>query len=182
MDFPTSIPDRFAAGTTLEYRRSLAAFPCSDGWALTLYLAGPSTLEVEASVDGEEFVVRAEADDTTALLPGTYQWAEVVVHDTYGTKEAARGTVFVTPNIAEAEDGALSVWAETAVLLLEARISGRLTDGQDVESVQVLGRAVSLLPLREAVGLRRDLIREVIRKRDGGPKPVYFRFGGRVQA
>jgi hypothetical protein len=178
------MPRAIEAGTTVEYWRTLPGFPTSVvGASLKLHVAGAIALDaIDATVDGDAWKIRIEATATAGLTMGGYSWSERGYLDD-DVIPVARGRVIVYPDIAEADDGDFVSWAEAALSLVEARITGRLTPGQDAESIQILGRAVSLIPLSEVLALRRDLRREIAAQQTGGgPQPVVFRFSRGLEA
>lgn len=147
----SAIPESFAAGTTVRYRRRLSDYPAGSGWTLRLHLAGASVLAKTAAADGDDFVVTLAAEDTAgAFTPGLYKWVERVSKDGE-VYEVASGTVTVLPNLAEATEGSEQEWVERAIAALKAHIEGRLPAG--MESYQIAGRAVSKIPVKEAVAL-----------------------------
>jgi len=147
----SALPESFAAGTTVRYRRRLSDYSAGPGWMLKLHLAGASVLAKTAAADGDDFVVTLAAEDTAgAFAPGLYKWVERVSKDGE-VYEVASGTVTVLPNLAEATEGSEQEWVERAVAALKAHIEGRLPAG--MESYQIAGRAVSKIPVKEAVAL-----------------------------
>lgn len=151
-----NIPDQFAAGTTVRYRRRLAEYPPSSGWTLRLYLAGASVLAKTAAPDGEDFLVTIEASDTAGdFAAGLYKWVERVTGAGGEVYEVGRGTVTVLPNLADATEGSEQEWLERAVAMLRAHVEGRLPTG--MESYQIAGRVVAKMPIKEAIGLLTSL-------------------------
>lgn len=147
----SALPESFAAGTTVKYRRRFSDYPAGAGWTLKLHLASASVLARTAAADGDDFVVTITAEDTAgAFTPGLYKWVERVSKDGE-VYEVASGTVTVLPNLAEASEGSEQEWVERAIAALKAHIEGRLPAG--MESYQIAGRAVSKVPVKEAVAL-----------------------------
>ena len=152
----TALPESFAAGTTVTYRRQLSDYPASGGWTLKLYLAGASTLEKAAAADGDDHIVTLAAADTSgSFAAGLYKWAERVSHTDGRVYEVASGVVTVLPDLTTATDGGQQEWLERAITALKAHIEGRLPAG--MESYQIAGRAVSKIPVKEAVDLLTSL-------------------------
>jgi hypothetical protein len=179
----TELPSSFSAGTTVQYRRSLAEFPAPT-WTLKLYLAGKSVLSFTAAPSGSDHLVTIAASATdTELIPGVYQWVERVDNggggEVYDVSPVGM-VVTVTPNIATATAGSMQLWLEKAVELIEARIAGRVVDGAEAESFQIAGRAVSLIPFRELVGMLNILKSQLRAVRAGGQfsRKVLIRFVG----
>lgn len=171
----TSIPDRFSAGSTVKYVRSFAAYPTSDGWALTLYLAGKSSLSVAAVVANNQFEFTLTAAQTGSLQPGLYAWTERVskAGEVY---DAASGQLTVEVDLSNAGPGDAQTWAERTLALVEARIEDRLP--KDMESYQIAGRSVVNIPASELFKLRAQLRAEVARERNPGGfgQRITFRF------
>ena len=148
----SALPESFAAGTTVKYRRRLSDYPASAGWTLKLHLAGASVLAKTAAVDGDDFLVTIEANDTDGdFAAGLYKWVERVSNAGGEVYEVGRGTVTVLSNLAEASEGSEQEWVERAIAALKAHIEGRLPAG--MESYQIAGRVVAKMPIKEAVAL-----------------------------
>jgi len=174
----SAIPESFAAGTTVKYRKRFSDYPASAGWTLKLHLAGASVLAKTAAADGDDFVVTIAADDTaSAFAPGLYKWVERVSKDGE-VYEVASGTVTVLPNLAEATEGSEQEWVERAIAALKAHIEGRLPAG--MESYQIAGRAVSKMPVKEAVSLLATFESRLARLKnpDFVTRPVLVSFTG----
>jgi hypothetical protein len=181
MDPLSILPASFAAGETLKVKRAYSDFPAADGWVLTLYLAGASVRTYTADVVGSDHVFTlptGAAPGTSDLIPGSYTWEEraALGGEIYA---AARETIQVRPNIATAAAGDLLSVAEKELAILDAATSGRLTD--DMQSYQIAGRAVNLIPIKELEELRDKRRREVHARRNPSRfgTPVYANFGVR---
>lgn len=174
-----NLPDQFAAGTTVCYRRRLADFPASAGWTLKLHLAGASVLTQTAAADGDDFVVNITATDTDGdFAAGRYKWVERVSNAGGEVYEVGRGGVTVLPNLAEASDGSEQEWIERAIAMLRAHIEGRLPAG--MESYQIAGRVVAKMPIKEAVSLLSNLESRLSGLQNTGSftRPVLVSFTG----
>lgn len=160
-----ALPESFAAGTTVSYRRSLPDFPADDGWALALYLAGAGTLNVAGAPNGADFDVTLAAAATAPLPPGAYTWIERVskAGEVY---DVARGAVTVLADVATAAPGALQSWEERTLTVVQAAIDGQLTSG--MASYQIGNRAVSKIPMKDLLQLRVQLKAAIDRKARGG--------------
>ena len=175
----TNLPDQFAAGTTVSYRRRLVDFPASLGWTLRLHLAGASVLTGTAVADGDDFVVTIEASDTEGdFAAGLYKWVERVSGAGGEVYEVGRGTVTVLSNLAEATEGSEQEWIERAIAMLRAHIEGRLPAG--MESYQIAGRAVAKMPIKEAMSLLASLESRLAGLKNPGSftRPVLVSFTG----
>jgi len=84
----------------------------------------------------------------------------------------------VLPNLAEAAEGSEQEWIERAIAALRAHIEGRLPAG--MESYQIAGRAVSKMPIKEAVALLATLESRLARLRNPEfvTRPVLVSFTG----
>ncbi len=169
-----NLPDQFAAGTTVCYRRRLADFPPSVGWTLRLHLAGASVLAVTAVADGDDFLVTIEA--TATLAAGLYKWVERISNADGEVYEVGRGKVTVLADLADASEGCEQEWVERAIAMLRAHIEGRLPAG--MESYQIAGRVVAKMPIREAVSLLSSLESRLASLQNSGrfTRPVYVSF------
>ena len=175
----TALPDQFAAGTTVGYRRRLTDYPASAGWTLQVYLAGASVLTKTAVADGDDFLVTIEAVDTErGFAAGLYKWVERVSNAAGEVYEVGRGTVTILPNLAEATEGSQQEWIERAITVLRAHIEGRLPAG--MESYQIAGRVVAKMPIKEAVSLLSSLESRLagLRNPDFVTRPVLVSFTG----
>jgi len=174
-----NLPDQFAAGTTVRYRRRLVDFPASAGWTLRLHLAGASVLTVTAAADGDDFLVTIEASDTSIdFVAGHHKWVERVANAGGEVYEVGRGTVTVLPNLAEATEGSEQEWIERAIAMLRAHIEGRLPAG--MESYQIAGRVVAKMSIKDAVSLLSSLESRLAGLRNPGfvTRPVLVSFTG----
>jgi hypothetical protein len=178
---PSTEPSEFAAGETVQWRRSYGEFLPSAGWLLKYYFAGPDIFTVApAQVNGEWLATIAPAT-TAAKKAGTYRWtayAELVDGGgaTTERRRVAAGTVLLTVNVTTAIAGDLVPFAEQALPIIEAAIKGRLT--VDQQSFQIDGTAVMNIPILELKRLRGQLRAELWRKRNPGKvgQPVQLRF------
>jgi hypothetical protein len=172
----SALPDCFAAGTTVSYRRSLSEYPATAGWELRLYLAGVSVLSELAAADGADHVVTLTAAETAPLGAGTYTWEERVSQGSE-VHTVASGTVVVEPDIATATAGDLQSWEEKTLVIVEAALSDTLATAD--ESYQIHGRAVSKYDKRELLKIRDSLLVRIQRRKRGGKlQTILYRFTG----
>lgn len=171
----TELPATLDAGTTVKYTRSHAAYPASDGWALSLYLAGPAVpAPFTGAASGAAFDVTLAAASTATLPPGTYTWVERVTKggEVY---DAARGQVTVNANIATAAAGDLQSWEEKTLKVVEARIAGSMDKA--IAEYQIHSRAVKYIPLDELRKLRSELKAAILQKKTGRfSTPIHVTF------
>lgn len=162
----TSIPNKFAAGTTVRYSRRVANRLPANGWTLKAYLVGPSRLEklATASVDGQSFDVELSAAETQALLPGIYTYAERVENgtDVYVVGEC---TLAVTPDVSVLLAGENRTADEKLLEAIDKVIAGRID--ADVEQYSIKDRALTKIPFAELVAYRGKLATKVAIARRG---------------
>lgn len=139
----TEFPETFAAGETVEYTRSHSDYPANDGWTLTVSLRGGGTAEATVNASGADYLVEFPAARTATLPAGKYDWVEIATKSGK-VKQAATGSVIVTPNIQAAGAGELQSDAEKTLAALRAARDGSLTRNQ--ETVQVDGMAITRIP------------------------------------
>ncbi len=172
-----AFPESFSAGTTVRYRKRLSDYSASAGWTLKLHLAGASVLAKTAVADGDDFVVTIEAVDTSGgFAAGLYKWVERVSNAGGEVYEVHSGVVTILANLAEAGEGSEQEWIERAIAALKAQIEGRLPAG--MESYQIAGRAVSKMPVKEAMALLGALESRLARVSNPGSvtRPVLVSF------
>lgn len=171
------MPCTLTAGTTVKYRRTLAAYPASEGWTLAAHLAGSSTAHVDATTDGDDFLVTFSTSETTGWKAGAYRFEERVAKagEVYVTD---RQFVTVEPDLAAASDADLQSWAEKTLEVLEASMQAGAS--ADVLRYQVAGRALEHYSLQERMALRNQLRAEIRALKSGGRglRPVLAYFTG----
>jgi hypothetical protein len=149
----TTMPDAFAAGTTVVFTASYGDFPANAGWTATLYLAGASVLTPIVGVaSGTAFTFTITAAAGANLVAGNYSWQVIAVNATLGTFIADYGVVEVTPNITTATAGSLLTWAQRTLPLVEAALAGQVTE--NVASYQIGNRSLVKLSIDELLKLR----------------------------
>jgi len=161
-----ALPCAFAAGTTVQYTRSISEYRANDGWQLKLYLAGAQTLNVTASASGPDFIVTMTAAQTATLTTaGQYRWTERVTKGALAY-DVATGTVEVTPNLATATPGSLQAMSEKLLAAVEAVLAGKITD--DASQYVIAGRSITLMSRQELLALHNKLQWDVARLRGKG--------------
>jgi hypothetical protein len=160
----TTVPDSFPAGTSLNIRFDLADYPAPT-WEASLHIKGAGALDAVGVADGTGHLFEIAASATDDLPPGLYQWAVRVSGPDGEILQPCEGLTNVTPDIAEADAGDLQSWAEKTLALVEAAIAGRIPSG--MESYQVLGRAISKIPLADLMKIR-DQLRASVKAKGAG--------------
>jgi len=161
----TALPESFAAGTTVEYTRSLPDYPANDGWTLAVVLSGRDRLEASVAASGADFVVTLSATATAALHAGLYTWAERVTKAGV-TKTVGQDHVTVTPDVMAAAAGELESADERELRLVIDLIEGREAKG--IEAFQVVNRSVNYTSLPELWKRRAFLENRIARAKRSG--------------
>jgi hypothetical protein len=173
----TAIPERFAAGTTVEYTKSFSEYPADQGWAVTLWLAGPSgATSFAGTPTGSSFAFALTAALTAGLIAGGYEWKEVASKS--GKKYTAdSGKVELLPDIEAAGAGDLQSFAEKMIAVIKAEIQRRVTGG--MQSYQIHGRAAVLYTLDDLHKLLAKYEADVRLEKSGAfGTPVRMQFTG----
>lgn len=175
---PSTEPSEFAAGESVQWRRSYGDYLPADGWTLKYYFAGPDIFTVTPDAVSGEWLATLAPGDTAAKVRGTYQWTA------YAEKGAgpderhrvAKGTLLLTLNVTTAVAGDLTPFAERLLPIVEAALVNRLT--VDQQSFQIDGTAIVNIPVVELKRIRTELRTELWKKRNPGKigQPIYLRF------
>lgn len=99
-EIPTDEPERFRAGDTLTWRKSLDEFPAADGWTLHYRLINASArIDITATADGADHLVSVPAATSDDYVSGDYNWVSWV---TSGTERhtVATGRITIQPDLA----------------------------------------------------------------------------------
>ncbi len=179
METLTALPETIADGTTVAYTKTVADYPATDGWTLTLEIAGEKLLSVEADANGGDYDVTISAEQSATLTAGTYYFAEKV-EKAGEVHRVGSGRVTVEPNLATALAGDLQSPNERMLKALNAVIESRLGTStgvpKDVESYAIDGIAVTKIPLERLMTLRTQLSTTVARERRGGGIGRQYRY------
>ena len=74
-DIPTTEPAAVNAGDTVRWRRALADYPASAGWALTYTLLNAAgKITITASAQGDDHLVSVPAATSAGWAAGDYAW------------------------------------------------------------------------------------------------------------
>lgn len=183
-----ALPASFPAGTTIKYRKSFGDFQPADSWAVTLYLAGPSVLQVQGTpvpaARAYDFVLAAS--DTLKLKAGSYSWierasksGEVYIAD---SSEISGQRLTVTANVAGAGAGDLQSNLEKRLELIDAVLLQRLDASglAAAESYLIDGVSITRVSRKELRQERASLVAALRRLKNGGRigTPVRVHFGG----
>lgn len=173
------LPDSISAGLTLDISATLTAYP-APGWALSVILRGPQSIDLDATADGNQHRIHASATTTAAWAPGDY-WFSVRVTDGTDVFQVDEGTLTVKPDlaaVAESYDGRGHV--QRVLDAIEAVIQGRAT--KDQQRYRINNRELERTPIGELLKLR-STYREELRRQKAAEKgqsllgrPVKVRF------
>jgi hypothetical protein len=173
---PTQPPAQFEAGTTVRFTQLPVTSAFGDvspaaGWSLTWLLRGPGEADALATDDGAIWTVNLSATATRALSPGPYTWAlrasaggDVVT--------IASGRCTVTVDMAEAVAGDVQTWEERTLAVVEAALSGNLTDA--VQFYMIGDQQINRIPIEKLMAIRTQLQSAVAQQRSaaGFGRPV----------
>lgn len=158
-----ALPSSFAAGTTVVYRKNYSDYPASSGWTAALHIRGKETLDVAAAASGADFIYTISAAVSAPIDAGVYKWVERVTKA--GEKyDVAEGVVEILLDLATAAAGAAQSYAERTLAVIEAALTGELTD--NMRNYQIAGRAVALIEPLELEALRVKYLLEVAAERN----------------
>lgn len=166
---PTGEPTRAVAGDTWLWQQVFGDYPSTEGWSITYRFRGANILDTasgEVVYSGTTATVTIAATNTATLTPGTYYWQAIATGSgTYAGRvhTAGSGVLEVTTNLDLAAEGDALTWEERTLPVVEAALSGKVTD--DMASYMIAGRQVVTIPLNELRQLRASLKREIARQR-----------------
>lgn len=150
---PTIEPGRATAGLTWTWRRDLADYPASAGWALKYLFRGASAgFSVDAATSGDGYLSTVSATTSAAIAAGSYAW--VAYAELSGAKyEVGRGTLVVAPALSS---GDTRSHARKVLDAIEAVLENRATQDQMSYEISVGGssRRLGRTPLADLVALR----------------------------
>lgn len=154
----STLPERINAGQTVKYTKHFADYPPTDGWAITLYIAGPGVDSWNGSANGVMWDFHLVAADTAVLPTGLYRWEE------RATKSgeiyvADQGYFYIDPNLATATGVTLQDPLEKELAQVEAALDDLLSN--KVQSYQVGDRTVSKLDIRWLLKRKAELRRAI---------------------
>ena len=174
---PLTVPSVLVAKDTWEWNQQLQ-YSSQDGYTLTFAFNGAGQLLSSAAgvtitpkTDGSWDI--SIASSATGITPGKYDLALFV------TKAGKRYTadlikgITVQPDYFTVTAGSLQSMAEKNLAVVEAAINGRLT--ADMQNYQIMGRAVTKIPIKELMDIRGKLRAEVWRERHPGEVGIPIR-------
>jgi hypothetical protein len=169
MLLPTvGVPDPFVAGATI--RMTWPDIPVVPGRIVRLFLRGARTLDAVAAAESGRYVVTVAADSSRGLVAGRYRYQVWVIESTGEKALHQDGDTRVEKSFEYLRDGDALSHAERAYNAITAVIEGRIT--ADVQSYQLNGRAVTMIPLGELVRLQQSYALEIRRSRGGNARDI----------
>jgi hypothetical protein len=154
------LPDSISAGLTLDITVTLTAYPAPD-WALSVILRGPQSIDLNATADGTQHRIQADANATANWEAGDY-WFSVRVTDGTNVHQVDEGTITIKPDLAAITgpyDGRGHV--EKVLDAIEAVIQGRAT--KDQQRYKINNRELERTPIGDLLKLR-STYREELRR------------------
>jgi hypothetical protein len=158
---------QLVAGETLNYVASVADYPASAGWTLTLYLnprAGGTNRSVVATAQGDDHLLQATSTSTSAWAAGVYGW-EIWAELGGERYRIEAGQLDVLPSLISAVAGTdTRSAAEIALDAVRQTIRGTATAG--VLSYAINGRELRRYSMAELISLESKLASDVRRDQD----------------
>jgi hypothetical protein len=145
------------AGTTLDFLTEVTEWPATDGWTLTYYLRGVTSVDLEATAEGADYRVSVAASVTALWGAGTYAW-EARVELAGVVNKVASGTLTVLADltaVAAGYDG--RSYAKKGLDICNALLAGFT----DVEEYAIAGRSLRRMNRLELLEARSQLMAEV---------------------
>lgn len=179
----TTEPAACVAGDTVQWLRTLADYPASDGWVLAYVFANAAgTFTVSTTASGADHLARAESAATDSWAAGDYAWQARVSRSgdvfTVGT-----GRTAVLPGLAGGTSLETRSQARAALDAINAYLAdpGNLT----AASYTIAGRSLSRRPIPELLQLKSHFAAEVAREDAAAAlalglpdrRRIYVRFG-----
>jgi hypothetical protein len=173
---PTHPPASFAAGTTVRFTQgavttALGEVSPAAGWSLAWHVRGIGEADATVTSDGTRWTVSLPATATQALTAGGYT-AVLRASRSGDVIDLAVQQVTVTVDLANAVAGELQTWEERTLAVVEAALSGNLTDG--VQFYMIGDQQVNRIPLDKLMAIRTQLQSAVAQQRSasGFGRPV----------
>ena len=156
---PTTEPTTVNAGDTVLWRRTLADYPASDGWALAYtLLSATAKITISAAPDGADHLVNVASGVSGTWVAGDYAW-RAQVSKAGQVFTVAEGRITVRPSF-------------TAATTLDTRSSARkaleavkayLADANNIKAseYEIAGRQLRRYTLSELWAHHDRLVTEV---------------------
>jgi hypothetical protein len=181
---PTTEPDSFFVGDTLQWTKDLSDFPAST-WTLKYNLissdAGAQNILIASSADGDTHAVSVAIVTTAGYTDGDYKWFSYVVDSGDTVRHSiASGTVTIKPDQSSDTDARSHV--KKVLDAIKATIEGIASKEQ--QSYSIAGRSLSRYTPSELYDLKkeyealytRELSDESIANGEGSGRTIKVRF------
>ncbi len=156
------MPESLQAGLTWLIRFAISQYPAGD-WTGHLYLVGEAgTFDQACTADGDAHLLEVLPADSEDIAAGIYSWS-LRVSMAGQVFEAAKGSVAVTPNLAEADASDQRSHARKTLALIEAVIEGKAT--ADMQEYEIQGRKVRSYTWEELIKVR-DQYRSLVKSEE----------------
>ncbi len=155
------LPSTLNAGLTFERLLTLTAHKPADGWALSIVLRGPASLNLTATADGEAHRLAATALETAAWAPGLYHYSARVARGTEVHEIEFGRTEILADLSAVSTSRDARTHNEIVLDNINAVIEKRAT--QDQEKYRINNRELWRTPLADLLKLKNfytDLVRQ----------------------
>lgn len=159
---PTFEPLIFRAGDTVNWTKSLADFPTSEGWALSYRLINSTDkIDINAVISGDLYSISVLATTTAAYKPGIYTWSSAVTLAAV-RHSIASGKVTIAPDLASVTADGYDL-RSNARKALDAVNAAMLAHGTNAwtQSYSIAGRSMTFKNVGEFFAFRSKLIVEV---------------------
>lgn len=95
-------PQKFIAGDTVAWTKTLTEHPASAGWVLTyFFINATAKYTLTAAADGDDYRVALTAEESQRYIPGTYAW-QAAVSKAGERYTVDQGSITVEPGFASA--------------------------------------------------------------------------------
>lgn len=162
-EIPYAEPASFAAGDRVQWKRTLADFPISEGWTLKYYLRGNFQHDpvVFTATSAADYEIDLTAAVTAELTPGVYFWQAYVElgadRKLIGEGRMVIGADFST--MTHPHDGRSH--ARRCLEAIQAVIEGRATTDMQRYALQAVGRSVDKMSIKDLLAFRDYYLAEV---------------------
>ena len=180
---PFKEPESFAAGDRVQWKRTLADFPISEGWTLKYYLRGNfahDPLVLTATTSGTDYSIDLTVAETSDYTPGIYYW-QAFVELADDRKCIGQGSFLIAVNPTDTAgqpyDG--RTHARRCLDSIQAVMEGRATRDDQRYVLQAVGRSVDKMPIKDLMAFRDYYLAEVQREESAGAskkKNIFIHF------
>ncbi len=150
---PTTEPTQVTAGDTIQWKKTVADYPASEGWTLSYALLNASNkITISTSASGSDHSVTVAAATSASWVAGTYQWQSYVTNGSGERHNVGAGTVTILPNFASKTASDQRSWVKRTLDNVEAVIENRATVDQMAYTIE--GRSLQRMAIAELLTFR----------------------------